>query len=227
MSNFQYVAKLVMKLSQYFCKFLFSAEIFPGFRLGGDAAFFAAACDDLTEEQKTAAKMEFTNRLTENGVCMKGLTKICNIEEAGIICGRTIRRRRRRGVDYTEQSVDFAFNVTALNFDLTTAQCDREICPMLRIPERYCEKYCKPQYKRFLKASVLYAWQQLTNLFTNQTKMQDLVIHVQNVTFDPQSNGFSSADVKGSCPEGMAVVDELCSKFTLHIVLGNSNYLAH
>ena len=180
----------------------------------GDAAFFAAACEDLTEEQKTAAKQEFANRLNENGICIKGLTKICSIEDMGIICGLTERRRRRRGVDYIEHSVDFSFNVTALNYDLTTAQCDSEICPMLRIPGRYCESYCKPQYKRFLKASVMHARQQLTNLFNNQTKMKDLIIHVQNLEFDPQLNGFKSADVvKGSCPEGMATIDDQCSKW--------------
>ena len=191
----------------------FAAEFFPEFRLEGESAYFAAACEDLTEDQKNAAKQEFADRLNEQGICSKRETKICNIGDMGIICGRTSRRRRRRGVDYLEHSVDFAFNVTALNFEEKTTECDSKICPMLRIPKKYCKRYCKPTYKRYLKASVEYAKKQLNDLYSDPSKLKELILRVQNLEFDPKTGGFQSSDVIKACPEGMAVIDDQCGKF--------------
>ena len=114
----------------------------------GESAYFAAACEELTEEQKTAAKEEFAKRLNDKGVCSKRATKVCEIKDMGIICGRTVRRRKRRGVDVLEHSVDFSFNVTALKLEDKTLDCHGSICPMLKIPSRYCDRFCKTGYKR-------------------------------------------------------------------------------
>jgi len=185
-------------------------EFFPEFRLEGETAYFAAACEDLTEVQKTAAKEEFAKRLNDNGVCSKRETKICNIKDMGIICGRTTRRRRRRGVDVLEHSVDFAYNVSALKFEDKTTDCHDKICPMLRIPPEYCDQYCKPTYKRYLKASVEFARRQLLDIHKDKNKMRRLAFKVDSLQFIAEKDGFRASDVIKECPQGMAAIDDQC-----------------
>jgi len=186
-------------------------EFFPDFRLEGESAYFAAACEDLTEDQKTAAKEEFAKRLNDKGVCSKGRTKICSIKDMGIICGRVTRRRKRRGVEFLEHSVDFAFNVTALKFDDKVLDCQGSICPLLRIPARYCDKYCKPGYKRFLRASIEFARRQINEIYKHPEKLRELMFNVGDMKFAPkEERGFKASEVIVECPNGMAAMEEQC-----------------
>ena len=194
--------------------FIFAlAEFFPSFRFEGDAAYFAAACESLNDTQKIQVKEEFAKTLNEKGICKKSITKVCDIKDMGIICGRTTRRRKRRGVEYTEESVDFTFNVTALKFEDKISECEEKICPMLRIPEGHCEEsLCISTYKRYLQAAVKYAKGQLSALYRDPSKLKELIFRIQNIEFDPQQNGFHGSSIVTECPEGMEANEGQCGK---------------
>lgn len=185
-------------------------EFFPGFQLEGGSAYFAAACEDLTEDQKIAAKEEFAKTLNDNGVCIKRNTKLCDIKDMGIICGRTTRRRRRRGVDVLEHSVDFKFNVASDKLIDNEKDCNEDICRLIRLPLKHCKKYCVRAYKRFIEAGVRNAKRVLTEIYSNTNKLQNLKFEIDNVRFVPEKDSFLGTDVKKQCPEGMGVVSDQC-----------------
>ena len=63
---------------------------------------------------------------------------------------------RKRGLDYEEIAVDavnITFNIFADKSGSNAANCKTKICPMLRIPEAYCERYCFQAYSRFLRSA--------------------------------------------------------------------------
>ena len=57
------------------------------------------------------------------------------------------------------KSIDFAFEVKFANVThlQNTADCNSYICPMFRIPERYCERYCPTVIKNYAKVNYLNA----------------------------------------------------------------------
>ena len=102
-------------------------EFFPGIRLEADTSYFVRRCRDLTEEEQKAVKEQFAEVLNNEGICKdREENPMCVIQDIAIICGRQTRRRRKRGV-LDEESIDFAFNVTALKFDVSIEHCP-DIC---------------------------------------------------------------------------------------------------
>ena len=62
------------------------------------------------------------------------------------------------------KSIDFAFEVKFANVThlQNTADCNSYICPMFRIPERYCERYCPTVIKNYAKVNCLNAFKVFT-----------------------------------------------------------------
>ena len=61
---------------------------------------------------------------------------------------------RKRGLDYEEiamDAVNITFNIFADKSGSNAVNCKTKICPMLRIPDAYCERFCFPAYSRFLR----------------------------------------------------------------------------
>ncbi len=71
-------------------------------------------------------------------VCKFRATEVCLIKDMTIICGRQERRRQKRDTGEVEvlSSVNFVFNVTALNFEEQTKDW-QQICQSLRVPRIY------------------------------------------------------------------------------------------
>ncbi len=53
-------------------------------------------------------------------ICEKRRTKVCDVSNVNIVCGRRQLRRKKRGTNEYEnhESVDFAFNITGINVSL-------------------------------------------------------------------------------------------------------------
>ena len=65
---------------------LFSEEYFPGIRIEGDSSYFVRDCSDLTEEEKVEMKNNFAALLNGKNVCALRASKLCDINDMGIIC---------------------------------------------------------------------------------------------------------------------------------------------
>ncbi|XP_013391007.1 sushi, von Willebrand factor type A, EGF and pentraxin domain-containing protein 1 [Lingula anatina] len=188
-------------------------EFFPDFKFEANSTYFVRACNELTEQERNDVKREFAKKLSDEGVCLKSSTKVCDMKNVGIICGRTTKRRRRRGVVEELQSVDFKFDVEAnKGAGQTFTQRDRKnICIFLRIPDRHCEilgdKVFKT-YKRFLKAAVMNAKRVLERLY--RERLGALAFNAANRDFEPQQNGLDASGVETVCPKAMKASKENC-----------------
>ncbi|XP_013396516.1 sushi, von Willebrand factor type A, EGF and pentraxin domain-containing protein 1 isoform X1 [Lingula anatina] len=180
-------------------------QFFPDFRLEAESAYFVRACNDLTPEERLAVRQEFADKLTAEGICLKRTTKVCDVANVDIICGRTTRRRRRRGVDEVVESVDFSFNLTAKKMFNETKDCDK-ICQFLRIPDAFCSELCFPTFRRFMRATMLYAKRQLTQKFSNEKNRMKFMAARRE--FEPDD--VKTSDVVVACEEGMRAANETC-----------------
>ena len=79
----------------------------------------------------------------------------------------------------------------------------------LRIPEKYCDRYCVPTYKRYLKASVIMAKEQLTRAFNAYNKRR-MNFHAARRNFEAE--GASASDLIVECNPGMRSKNSQCSK---------------
>ena len=155
-------------------------------------------------------KREFANLLTDNGVCVKNKRKVCNFRDVAIICGKT---RRKRGAEWIEvETVDFKFNVSAKQDENKSKDCNK-ICQMLRIPAKYCDRYCLKVYKKFLKAAVMYAKVQVEQLF--QFGRDNLTFRAAARQFEPQNKSAEVSEVKVDCDPGLEAVKTMCGENTL------------
>ena len=101
--------------------------------------------------------------LTDEGVCWSRATRVCDMRNVGIICGRT--RRRKRGTDEEIESVDINFDVYAVKVKEKAVDCDK-VCTAIGIPARYCTaRTCVSVYKRYLKAGVIHAKNKVEQLY--------------------------------------------------------------
>ena len=67
----------------------------------------------------------------------------------GIICGKRVKRALGDGTVEVQDAVDIQFTVRSLKMGETLKDDCKRICPMLRIPERYCTmSLCAAAYKR-------------------------------------------------------------------------------
>ena len=119
-----------------------------------------------------------------------------------IICGR---RTKRSIFGSLESSVDLKFKLKAIKFEDQPKNCD-QICNFFRIPQRHCSRLCVDTYKKFLKASLLYARQQLSGLFNNRS--ESVRFNVKQRRFEPES--IRTSDVIIECEDGMVERSELC-----------------
>ena len=121
-----------MKILYFSFNFHSTEENFPGIRLEAESYYFVQDCQNLTGEEQKQVKVQFADILNKEDICKSRKKKpLCEIKDIGIICGRTTRRRRSiDGSDIIESSVDFSFNVTALENDPTTEDC-QDICDRL------------------------------------------------------------------------------------------------
>ena len=160
-------------------------------------------------------KREFANLLTDNGVCVKNKRKVCNFRDVAIICGKT---RRKRGAEWIEvETVDFKFNVSAKQDENKSKDCNK-ICQMLRIPAKYCDRYCLKVYKKFLKAAVMYAKVQVEQLF--QFGRDNLTFRAAARQFEPQNKSAEVSEVKVDCDPGLEAVKTMCGEnFLLYLIL--------
>ena len=67
----------------------------------------------------------------------------------GIICGNKVRRRKR-GVMEEVSSVNIEFDVNSIKLGENPKKDCPRICKSLRIPDRSCDTYCIPAYKRWV-----------------------------------------------------------------------------
>ena len=126
-----------------------------------------------------------------------------------IICGRVTKRRRRRGVDESLDSVDIVFNINAQKYQEKFVDCGN-ICRFLHIPNKYCPQLCKSTYKRFLKASVMYAKRQLDHLYKEQKN--NMKFSAVNREFEPDEDALKATNVISECDEGMRADKGTCSE---------------
>ena len=181
-------------------------EFFPAFTLETDSSYFVTDCQSLTEEEQVAAKQEFANVLNSNGVCKKKSTKVCDISNMAIICGE----RSKRSLSRNESSVNLLFDVKATKTEDQPRNCD-QICQFLKIPAQFCSKLCVVTYKKFLKASVIHARKQLSDLFGNSTnRIRTLRFNVGQRRFEPDT--VSMSDVIIQCEQGMVDHEGSCGE---------------
>ncbi|XP_013393808.1 sushi, von Willebrand factor type A, EGF and pentraxin domain-containing protein 1 [Lingula anatina] len=180
-------------------------EFFPDFRLEANSTYFVRACRNLTEAEKNAVKTEFAKTLTDQGVCLKRQTKVCDMKNVGIICGHT-KRRRRRGIEEEIDEIGFLFDVSAHKVEDKAKDCDK-ICRFLRIPQYRCSSLCERTYKRFLKAAVLYSKRKIHEIFT-QEEGRRAAFTSANRDFEPEDVAIS--DVIVDCEAGMKVQGDFC-----------------
>ena len=181
-------------------------EFFPAFTLEADSSYFVTDCHNLTEEEQVAVKQEFANVLNRNGVCKKKSTKVCDISNMAIICGE----RSKRSLSSNDSTVNLLFDVKAIKIEDQPRNCD-QICQFLKIPSKFCSKLCVVTYKNFLKAAVIYAREQLSDLFRNSTNgIRTLRFNVGQRTFEPDT--VSMSDVIIQCEAGMVDHEGSCGE---------------
>ena len=172
-------------------------------------SYFVRACKNLTQSEEQQVLKTFADKLHSRGICKKHNTKVCDIKDMAIICGRITTRRRKRGVEESVDSVDIVFKVNAHTIQEKIGDCEK-ICRFLRIPNGYCPQLCKPTYKRFLKASVMYAKRQLEKLYKEQThNMKFSAVYRE---FEPDEDPLKTTDVIIECDEGMEAHKDTCSE---------------
>ncbi len=178
-----------------------------------DSSYFVTDCHNLTEEEKTEVKQKFATLLNHNGICKKRSTQVCDIADMAVICGR----RTKRSLFGNGTVVDLTFSLKAVKVEDQPRNCD-EICKFLKIPEEYCSKLCMTTYKRFLKASVLYAKEQLLELFTRDpNRLRRLSFNVGRRAFEPETVTTSNLIV--TCDEGgMVEKDGSCGENFLALI---------
>lgn len=164
-------------------------------------------------------KQKFADMLTNEGICSKGTTKICDVKNIGIICGETTRRKKRDldGLEHEEEvsQVMISMGVFAHKVEDSKLDCD-SICTMLRIPSPRCSVLCKPAYRRFLKAAVMYSQWQLKKLYETPEKAH---FSTSNRNFEAEQNGIQSQNVMSDCGEGAVSRNDFCSEFIAFILL--------
>ena len=110
---------------------------------------------------------------------------------------------------WTSRSIEMLFNVTALQIETQTKNCD-SICVMIGIPMDECDEYCVPAYKRYLQAGVMHAKATLEAIYADPDRLQSLMFHAAGREFEPDS--FSSTEPGVDCAPGMRHVGSVCSK---------------
>ncbi|ELU17886.1 hypothetical protein CAPTEDRAFT_190824, partial [Capitella teleta] len=145
-------------------------EYFPGFRLEADAFYFVRKCKDLTPSEQDDVKKTFAAVLDDNQVCKLRGTKLCNLDNFGIICGNETLRRRKRSTDgqeYDEEVSEVKIQLEVRgNKVLDSSTEANRICALLRIPRSRCTvRIATEAYKRYLKAAVMFSGNQLKSLF--------------------------------------------------------------
>lgn len=174
-----------------------------------DSSYFVRDCVDMNETEQEEVKAKFAEVLNENQVCKRGRRKICDVKDMAIICGNRTLRRRKRGVMEDLSSMDMFFGVEAFQIRDKPKDCP-DICRFLNIPENYCERLCLPAYKRFLKAAVLHARQQLQTLYGAQRER--MKFEAANREFEPEEDGLHTTEVISKCKEGRVVRDDICGE---------------
>ena len=190
------------------CLFIFfPEEFFPDFRIEADSAYFVRACHNLSDDEKEDVRREFAQVLTDEGVCQARQSKVCDMRNVGIVCGRV---RRKRGTEEEEVEVaDISFDVFALKVEEKPVDCDK-ICRMIGIPQRFCDRSCVPAYKRYLKAGVIHAKNQVEALYRNSKER--LTFTAAQRTFE--ANSAQVSDVIIDCEPGMVAEESMCGKRT-------------
>ena len=174
-----------------------------------NSSYFVRACSDLSQSEQNEVKKTFAAKLDHYGVCKIRTTKICNIKDIAIICGKVIRPRHRRAVMEEVASVDFVFNVQAYKMVEDPQKCV-SLCTFLHIQPKHCvPKFCIKVYKRFLRASVLFAKQQL-NILYRQRRL-NLKFKAAKRDFVPK--GISTGIVLAECDRGMKKTEEKCGMY--------------
>ena len=98
---------IILILSENIIKLNISEEWFPDATLESEGRYFVSACHDLSQAEQEEAKQKFADKLGARGLCTYKGNQICDIKHTGIICGRQVQRRRRRGIEVVLTSVDF------------------------------------------------------------------------------------------------------------------------
>ena len=188
------------------------------------------ACHNLTESEKDEVKQEFAQMLTDEGICLKRATRVCDVRNVGIICGHSVRRRKRdvsstgevEETEQVEENIHFQMNVTALK--LQFKDCDGHICPMLRIRARDCPRLCEPAYKRFLRAAVMYSKRQLTTLYSRPQRAAFSAAHRD---FEAQEEGLTTSNLLIGCEDGMKPDGTRCGRSMSNTLLSVKLSLKH
>ena len=192
--------------------FCCSEEFFAGFRFEGDATYFTSACANLTAHEQDEVKRAFAEQLDKDRVCRRGRRRFCDISNMGIICGVTRTRRSVHGESDDMGTVGIQFEVKAHKIADRKVDCGR-ICPMLRISERYCERYCVKAYKRYLRAGVMHARALIQTMYAHGH--HKLAFHAASRNFRPTGEGHVT-EINMLCEPGMAAHGGMCGENTLH-----------
>ena len=171
-------------------------EFFPEFRLEGNSSYFVRKCKELTPDEQQKVKEDFAKMLSDEGICVRRETKVCDAKNVGIICGAT-RRRRKRGVTEEIDEVNVFFEFASKQ--IPPSECDK-ICTMLRIPSARCEALCVPTYKRFLKALMHHTKQSVESLFADRRKVS---FRSGQHAFMYNPGTLQTSEVIVDCPPGM------------------------
>jgi hypothetical protein len=185
-------------------------QFWPDIWLEAKSNYFVRACKDLTEEEKIKVKEDFAQILNNDNVCKAKETQFCSIEDMAIICGLTTRRRRRRGVEIVEHSLDLMFNVTATKLALDNIKGGCPVfCAKFKVPEEQCDKLCQPLYNRLIKGGMMRAKKMLDGLNKNERTREQLRLHLQSQELIPEA--LTTSPIITECPEpGMAFVNDTC-----------------
>jgi hypothetical protein len=189
-------------------------EEFASVKVNANTTYFVRACSNLTEQEQSVVKEQFAQMLTDHGVCKSRRQgreqKMCEAKNVGIICGRTVRRRKRGLFETEEDEVDFSFTLlpTIEGIDVNNvkiADCDK-ICETLKIPEFRCSDLCEGTYRRWALAAARYGKRSLEQAFENgQMRFNAAERH-----FEPTDDALKSSDVISECSPGSKSDGELC-----------------
>ena len=184
-------------------------------KLEAGAKYFIQDCENLTLLEKEQVKIAFSTILEHDGVCQRKDSQVCSLDKFAIICGKKSVRKRRSadGKMHAEVMSEAKMNLEFIAVKaLNSSQDAQRICALLKIhPDDCVMDLAKVAYRRFLKASLLYAARQLKQFFKIPWNA-----HFRAAGRDFEAigdTGLSVSNPFSQCDGGMVMQNDMCCEY--------------